>query len=228
MVIGSGMLAKAFESYKHNDSVVVFASGVSNSKETSINEFNREYELLRNTLDKAGKRTIVYFSTFNLYLKEEVGSPYCQHKIKLEKYIEKRASKYYIFRLGHVVGAEGNPKNIIRFLYEAVKTQRLFHLWANAERNLIDIDHVYSICNLIIEKNIFRNSIINICNKTNISVLNIVQEIELLIGHKGRYEIVQKGTKLDNFSFQLDKLTEILSIDFNENYASKLIAKYYV
>jgi len=32
MVIGNGMVAKRFESYKTNDQFLIFASGVSNSK----------------------------------------------------------------------------------------------------------------------------------------------------------------------------------------------------
>ncbi len=36
MIVGSGMVAKAFEDYARNESILIFASGVSNSKEICI------------------------------------------------------------------------------------------------------------------------------------------------------------------------------------------------
>ena len=48
MVIGKGLLGTSFllSSENDNDSRVIFASGVSNSKETDIKQFNREKELI--------------------------------------------------------------------------------------------------------------------------------------------------------------------------------------
>ena len=45
MIIGQGMLAKRFEKYD-NDNIVIFASGVSNSRETSKIMFEKERKLL--------------------------------------------------------------------------------------------------------------------------------------------------------------------------------------
>ena len=39
MVIGNGLLAKEFNFYKNNEQIVIFASGVSNSKEKIQNNF---------------------------------------------------------------------------------------------------------------------------------------------------------------------------------------------
>ena len=46
MVVGTGLLAKAFLEYENDDNIIVFASGVSNSKEISREEFDREKLLL--------------------------------------------------------------------------------------------------------------------------------------------------------------------------------------
>ena len=47
MIIGNGLLAKAFIEYKNNDEIVIFASGVSNSLEEKQSEFKRETDLLK-------------------------------------------------------------------------------------------------------------------------------------------------------------------------------------
>ena len=41
MVVGKGLLAKAFDEYNKNEDIVVFASGVSNSKETCFRKIER-------------------------------------------------------------------------------------------------------------------------------------------------------------------------------------------
>jgi len=52
MIIGSGMLARDFKSYEEDEHILIFASGVSNSNETRVSEFNREQELLIDSINK--------------------------------------------------------------------------------------------------------------------------------------------------------------------------------
>ena len=40
MVIGNGLIAGQFNKYRDNDNVIIFASGVSNSKETNSKLFD--------------------------------------------------------------------------------------------------------------------------------------------------------------------------------------------
>lgn len=46
MVVGGGQIAKAFSSYSDDCGVVIFASGVSDSREVNISEFDKEKSLL--------------------------------------------------------------------------------------------------------------------------------------------------------------------------------------
>jgi len=51
MVIGNGSIAKVFkQEFENDDSVIIFASGVSNSNEKNLSEYQRETILLQNTL----------------------------------------------------------------------------------------------------------------------------------------------------------------------------------
>ena len=45
MVVGNGMLARAFKSYQKQDNIIIFASGISYSNETDSSSFVREKEL---------------------------------------------------------------------------------------------------------------------------------------------------------------------------------------
>ena len=46
MVVGSGLLANTFESYRDNEDVIIFASGVSNSGCVDPEQFKRESNLV--------------------------------------------------------------------------------------------------------------------------------------------------------------------------------------
>ncbi len=52
MVIGNGMIANRFFNYKNDEGKIIFASGVSNSKDTEAVNFQREFELLDKTIKR--------------------------------------------------------------------------------------------------------------------------------------------------------------------------------
>ena len=51
MIYGEGFIAKAFKKYKNNNSLIFFASGVSNSLEIKLSRYNKEINLLINSSD---------------------------------------------------------------------------------------------------------------------------------------------------------------------------------
>ena len=116
MVIGKGMMARAFSLYRSNNNVVVFASGVSNSRESSRKAFFRERNLLRECIATNGNKIIVYFSTWSIYDRMLKETPYVQHKIKMEKIIQRHAGTYLILRLPQVVGKTNN-RTLINYFY---------------------------------------------------------------------------------------------------------------
>ena len=65
MIVGTGLLATAFNMYKDCNKVLIFASGVSNSAEQNDGEFEREINLLKTFIDTDMK--LVYFGTTSIY-----------------------------------------------------------------------------------------------------------------------------------------------------------------
>ncbi|MEO7210677.1 MAG: hypothetical protein ABIY35_07020, partial [Chitinophagaceae bacterium] len=61
MIIGKGMVAKGFRNYEKNDDILVFASGVSNSANTSTVEFEKEQSLLQDTIINHPGKKLIYF-----------------------------------------------------------------------------------------------------------------------------------------------------------------------
>lgn len=228
MIIGRGLISTVFEKeYINNDNVIIFASGVSNSKETREAEFNREFNLIKPYL--SNKKQLVYFSTTSIHDKDLIDSPYVQHKLKMEALIKENCSNYLIFRTSNIIGAQGNKATIVNYLVEKIHKKENFDLWVSAKRNLLDVDDFGAICKLILKSGI-QNEIINICNFNNISVLEMVQTIEETFCVKGVYSLKEKGGEV---SVENDFLNSFLSQEFidrlkSPNYFKKLLKKYYV
>lgn len=227
MVVGNGMVAKCFSNYLNNDNVVVFASGVSNSKLLLAREFNREEILLRRTIQCNKNKKLIYFSTFNLYDSNESGSAYCLHKLNMENLVKSEMKNFNIFRLGHVAGQNANQHTILSFLYNSIIEQSEFELWKGASRNIIDMDDISNICSYIIDNDLFLEEITNVCNSQNTSVMEIVNIMEEITGLSARYIIKEKGGSpiVDNLKIQ--DVAKKIGVIFDNTYARRVIYKYF-
>jgi nucleoside-diphosphate-sugar epimerase len=227
MVIGNGLIATKFSSYANNEQIIIFASGVSNSKDATESDFNREFDLLKNTVEKYQNKLLVYFSTCSIYDADENTSSYVLHKLNIENYIKINALKFYIFRVSNLVGSSGNSKTVLNYFYAQIKSGNHFYLWKNAKRNLIDIDDMEKIIDYIIEKSYKKNSIINIANPKSNNVPEIIEALEKVTGLKAKFTTVNKG---GDFVIEITDITEIISIlkiKFDADYLPNLIKKYF-
>jgi len=196
MIVGKGMVAQKFEELQNREDICLFASGVSNSNEISPNEFNRERKLLLNHI-KRNKSLFVYFSSCSLEDIHLQNNPYHEHKSQMEEIIKAESNSFIIFRLPNLIGKFGNEKNVINYFFKKILNKQKFIIWANATRNILDIDDAFIIGKYIIEnEDKYRNKTINIAYKSNIPVIKIVKSIEIFLGKEAIYEIQDKGTDL--------------------------------
>jgi len=220
MIIGRGMLAKAFNGYKSREDVIIFASGVSNSKETDEKNFNREKKLLIDSINSHSDKLLVYFSTCSIEDKSQQNSQYIIHKKKMEELIKDKIKNYYIFRLPQVVGKTNSP-TLVNFIMDAIANTKFFYIQKNATRNLIDVDDVFTICDYIICNKLYLNDIINIASPFNLKVLEIVSFIEKILNKKANVELVEQGCSQE---INIDKIKFANNI-FDENYIKNILFK---
>ena len=125
MIVGNGLIASSFKSYFEDDpSVIIFASGVSNSAELDCEAFLRERKMLEEAL--ALDKYICYFSTCSVNDPELLNSPYVAHKKEMEAVVS-AAGDYAIFRLPQVVGKTPNPNTLTNYIYNQVTSEKNFH-----------------------------------------------------------------------------------------------------
>lgn len=226
MIIGSGLLAQAFAPLvRDDDDVLVFASGVSNSRETSPAAFARERELLERALELG--RMTVYFSTCSVHDPELSDSLYVQHKRALEQLVRDRAPRSAILRLPQVVGTTPNPFTLTNYLHSHIRDGLPFQVWLHARRNLIDVADVAAIGMQLVRSHGDGDLTTNVACPFATGIIDLVHLFETLLDRRANYTSVDAGA-----GYALD--TEVamaaaaqVGINFDEHYVRHLIEKYY-
>jgi len=221
MVIGNGLVARTFKRYRSKTDIIIFASGVSNSKETNYHEFEREKKLINEVCSQNINKTIIYFSTISVEDSSQSDSMYVDHKLKMESIIKLHDS-FYIFRLPQVVGRTNSP-TIIKFLFDCIIENTHFYVNKYSTRNLIHANDIFLIVDDIIKKNIYANRVINVATKINLSVVEIISRIEKITKKKANYDLIDIGRKQYIDTPEIDQIGYI----FPPEYIDKTLLKYY-
>jgi len=218
MVIGNGLIANAFTSFKCEDKFILFASGVSNSNEFRLKEFDKEKKLISNTINNYPDKTLIYFSTCAFYDKFFSESKYLKHKKDIESYITNNVQSYYIFRIPQLIGSN-NEMQLLGFINSKIKQNLKFDLF-DIERNLIDLEFLKKSVTYIVKSNLLLNQIINISYPQNIRVKEIVEIFEIIYNKPAIYDVKQlegsfKITNIDLINQIFNEL-ELIKEDYYE------------
>ena len=206
-------MGKILKKINHKN-YIFFVSGVSDSKTTNINDFNREKNLLLETIKKNNQnKKLIYMSTCDIYDNSKIYSPYLKHKCNMENIITKNCDNWIIFRVSQVIGVGGNKNNLLYKLCSYIANEHKFVLYPLYERNLICIKDLQKIIINYLNHN---NKIINIANPANIKVKNLIHIIEKNINKKAMYDI---NLSKNSYQILLDKNfpLELFDINYYEN-----------
>ncbi|CAM2919359.1 hypothetical protein DRF59_03035 [Chryseobacterium flavum] len=220
MIIGNGLIANSLKRIDSED-YVFFASGVSNSLETRSSEFEREFSLLKNTLENnSGK--FIYFSTLSVKDQSKQNSPYVLHKLAMEKFIKINSNNYLILRIGNIVGNGGNPNTLFNYLKTQISQNNQFVIHNKARRLLIDMDDITKF--LETHCLLLKNDIVNCAFPYYYDLREIIGAIEKKTNRKGNYSETNEG---DFYKVDFDdKIMAFFSGIHPEEYLEILTKKY--
>lgn len=229
MIVGSGFIANSFmHLYQNDSSICIFASGTANSLNTNTNNFIHEFNLIKKILkDNIDNSKLVYFSSCSV-LNQNVSeiTPYIQHKINMEKLVS-TYPKHLIIRLPTVAGKSVNPNTLLNFIYSKIKFQETFDLWINAYRNIIDIDDVVEVSGKIIGSDTFLNTTINVANPNNYKMIEIVNQMEKVLGKLSIHRKINRGSEYKIDVDPIKPFMASLQNNFENHYLSSTLFKYY-
>lgn len=226
MVVGNGMLAKAFGSYINNENVIIYASGVSNSSEHSDENFQREIDLLERCISENKNKLIVYFSTCSVNDDSLKDTKYVKHKKSIENYIQKNAQNFIIFRLPIVIGNTKNNFTLFNFLKEKLSSNQEVFIQESAYRYLVDIEDVSNVLSKVIDSESFLNSVIDVGFTKRISVLDMSNIMKKELHSKSDIHIIDGGGSYDINDSKLHNFISDKKITFSEKYNEDVLKKY--
>lgn len=190
MIIGNGLIANSLRNIDSENNLF-FASGVSNSLETRSSEFEREFTLLKDTLENNNGKKLIYFSTVSVNDQSKKNSHYVLHKLAMEDYLKNNSKNYLILRIGNIVGNGGNPNTLFNFLKTQIINNNKFVLHRNARRLLIDMDDIAKF--LEINCSGLSNKTINYAFPYYYDLKEIITAIEEKINKTAVYDEINEG-----------------------------------
>ena len=180
MIIGTGLIANAFSKGNFdNTDFIIFASGVSNSKEERKEEYNRELNLLIDTLNGNEDKKLIYFSSCNIASADT--SVYLQQKELIEEYIKRNILNYLILRLPNVVGHSTNRFQLLNYFYFTLLEQKDLTVKVNYIRHLLDVNDLPKIMELLTALQV-EASILNIAFDNGTKVKDLIEILEEAVG----------------------------------------------
>lgn len=225
MIVGDGLIASAFKStmFATDSNCILFASGVSNSKEINQDAFLRERKLLVKALNQG--KSVYYISTCSINDPEMQHSRYVIHKKEMESLV-KESPYNTIFRLPQVVGKTTNPNTLVNYIYNKIISGSNIQIWKSAKRNLIDVDDVAKIAYALLDSALAHGTI-NIASPFDFSIIEIVKTFEIVLNKKANYELVDAGGVYPIEINQVRQVAFKTNVNFDESYISRILSKYY-
>ena len=225
MIVGQGLIANAFRAHYASDpGVVVYASGVSNSRETRSEEFARERRMLQDYL--GGDAVLLYFSTCSVNDPELVASPYVRHKKEMEALVA-QSPRFAILRLPQVVGHTPNPNTLTNYLHGKVASGAPFEVWGRARRNLIDVDDVVCIVRHLLVDGWAEGQTIEVASPFYSSIPELIRIFEAVLARKACYSVLDAGGAYPIDTSIAVEAARACGVRFDAAYVRLLLEKYY-
>jgi nucleoside-diphosphate-sugar epimerase len=228
MIIGSGLLAKAFAAeFADVPDVWIYAAGVSNSSCTDPREFSRERTRLSDAIRAGeGAEAFVYFSTCSIGDPAAVNSRYVIHKMEMERLVSEHAN-FVIVRMPQLAGRTPNPHTLLNYLHARVSRSEGFTVWTNATRNIIDIDDAAAIVTRLLNNSGARRVTVNVANPVSYPINDIVVVMEKVVGKRAITEQIEVGAAYEIDTSQIASIVRELGLVFGDRYIEHVMNKYY-
>ena len=192
MVVGNGMLAKAFSGFSARQDIVIFASGVSDSNERDSAQFDREKALLSDVRRRFADQLIVYFGTCSMEDPDRCHTPYVQHKLEAESILESDGRPWLVLRLPLVIGPRHESNTLGEFLFRKISAGEPFEVWRDAIRYPLDVSDAVRAGEVFAAMPQYWNRRINVALQSY-PVLDFVRIFEDILQKRAIYSVSARG-----------------------------------
>jgi nucleoside-diphosphate-sugar epimerase len=224
MIVGSGLIGKSL-SQIDKAGITIFASGVSNSRETDTKEFLREKSLLESHLNGPSNSKFVYISTCSVNDPSQSDSPYVIHKKLMERLVLSYPDTH-IVRLPNVVGPDGNSNNLVNHFVKSIRSGEALTLQESARRYILGVDELAKLMEAFVSLLPHTDRVVDFAPPTSTSVLDLVHLIEDIIGTVANISIVPGGSSYPIDFSKTAKYSKLSEIEFLDGYVESVLKKW--
>lgn len=219
MIVGGGLIAKAFEQYSDSENLTIFASGVSNSLCSDEKEFIREKEMLM----RLNRNTRVVYASTTSISDGSFENHYIRHKKEMEQIVQ-TFEDHLILRLPNVVGRGGNSRNLFNHLIKCLLCDIEVSV-TDQYKSLIDADDLFRLTERIVLSDFIGIVDISLDNQTKVD--QILSDIEKVYRKKfvRKYVDCQRNLPVNN-SLLKQLAGEVFNSIDRSDYNIRLIEKY--
>ena len=229
-IVGNGFLAKKFKKYNaffKKKNYFIYLAGVSNSNEKNLKNLKKDFNRIKFFIENNKNFKIIYVSSCSIFDPNRRNSLYLKNKIKIEELIKDKCDNFLIIRLPEIIGKSKNKNTLTNFFYSKIKTNDNFILYANAKRNLLDINDTIKLVLYFLQSN-YEKRYLNIANLKFTNSLKIVKTFEKLLKKKANYKISKKKLKKWKINNDINKnILKKNKIIIKKNYLFHVLKKYY-
>ncbi len=221
MILGNGLVANNLLAFQDDKSVLIFASGVSNSGEKNQHAYDKEEQLLMAVKDTPSK--LVYFSTCSIFDPDAATSAYTIHKKKMEALIAKTFPNYLILRLPLLIANTPNQNTFYNYIANRVLNQERLEVYKNAWRYIFDAEDLSQFVPLLIKENGKGGKVLNLVYQNAARVPDLVSLFEKILNKQAKKEVIERGTFYDFDTEEFASLLKRNHINFDKdayNYAT--------
>lgn len=224
MIVGTGLIGKSL-SQIDTAGITVFASGVSNSRETDAKEFLREKSLLESHLSRQSNYRFVYISTCSVNDPSQSDSPYVIHK-KLMEHLVLSHPDTHIVRLPNVVGPDGNLNNLVNHFVRSVRSGEALTLQESARRYILGVDELAKLMEAFVSLLPHTDRVVDFAPPTSTSVLDLVRQIEDILGIEADISMVPGGSSYPIDFSNTERYSKLSGIEFSDRYVESVLKKW--
>jgi nucleoside-diphosphate-sugar epimerase len=242
-IIGRGFIAQNLRvlADKHPH-VVALASGVSQVDGVSTAEYQREAELVYETIKRCQRqgKTLLFFSTASAGMYDATrgcegreddpvypGNSHGRNKLLLETVIRSSGVRFLVLRLSHAFGVHQASHQLIPSLYRAVLSGKV-RIHRGASRDIIHVSDAMTIVDHLLTAGITQQ-VVNVASGATIPSQAIIDHLVFRLGRT-----IQERTVVDGDAsvclVSLEKLQKLVpavsELGFGDNYYKTALDRY--
>jgi dolichol-phosphate mannosyltransferase len=223
MLYGKGPIANRFAKFQLSQRYVIYIAPI----EQEFLVPQEELKLKEILLNANSHQIIVYISAFHTIKELREPNLFIHPKLNVEKILLDSGYDYVIIKLPELFFLDSTDIGLVKPLMLELKNDKTINLPDECV-NLLDIDNAFEIINYILKRNLAVNKVINVACPFNTSLVALANDISTLFENDLSFISPIKNVKNSiTLTEEVSLAIKILGINFDQNYNSRAVKKYY-